>query len=98
MNRRTKLLKIIWKDKVPDTDILSRAYQPYIYTMLRTEKLKWVAKFVQQIVLQCSCVKQEYARLTKTALQGYAQNLTAWGKLTNRSAAYKENKMAGAQK
>lgn len=36
-----RLLNIKWKDKVPDTEVLSRANLPSIYTILQRYQVRW---------------------------------------------------------
>uniref|UniRef100_A0A8W8JBQ4 Reverse transcriptase domain-containing protein n=1 Tax=Magallana gigas TaxID=29159 RepID=A0A8W8JBQ4_MAGGI len=37
-----RILGILWKDKVPNTEVLSRANLPSMFTMLRQRRLRWL--------------------------------------------------------
>lgn len=47
MNCLRKLLKISWQDKVPDTEVLSRADLPSVHTLLRKAQVRWAGHLVR---------------------------------------------------
>ena len=42
-----RILKIKWQDKIPDTEVLSRANLPSIYTLLLRAQLRWAGHVVR---------------------------------------------------
>jgi hypothetical protein len=42
-----KLLRIKWQEKIPDTEVLTRADLPSIYTLLMQSQLRWVSHVVR---------------------------------------------------
>ena len=47
MNSLRKLLKITWQDKLPDTEVLSRADLPSIHTLLKKAQVRWAGHIVR---------------------------------------------------
>ena len=47
MNCLRKILQIRWQDKVPDTEVLSRADMPSIHTLLGKNQLRWAGHVVR---------------------------------------------------
>lgn len=47
MNCLRKLLKISWQEKVPDTEVLSRADLPSVHTLLRKAQVRWAGHLVR---------------------------------------------------
>jgi hypothetical protein len=47
MNCLSKILQIKRQDKVPDTEVLSRADMPSIYTLLAKKQLRWAGHVVR---------------------------------------------------
>ena len=47
MNCLRKILQIRWQDKVPDTEVLSRADMPSIFTLLGKNQLRWAGHVVR---------------------------------------------------
>ena len=47
LNCLRKLLKITWRDKVPDTEVLSRTALPSIYTLLKRTQVRWAGHLVR---------------------------------------------------
>lgn len=41
LNCLRKILQIRWQDRVPDTEVLSRAKLPSVHTMLKSSQLRW---------------------------------------------------------
>jgi len=37
-----RILGISWQDKIPNTEALSRAHLPSMYTLLRQRRLRWL--------------------------------------------------------
>ena len=47
LNCLRKQLKIKWQDKIPDSEVLSRADLPSVYTLLRRAQVRWAGHVVR---------------------------------------------------
>jgi hypothetical protein len=47
MNCLRRLLKRKWRDKVPDTEVLTRAKLPFIFMLLQKAQVKWAGHIVR---------------------------------------------------
>ena len=57
-----KLVKITWQDRIPDTDVLERAWMQSIHTLLKLAQLRWTG-YVTRMPDECLPKKILYGEL-----------------------------------
>jgi len=101
-----RILKIKWQDKVPDTDVLSRANQPSIYTLLMRAQIRWAGHTVRmpderipkQLLFgelsdgkrSVGGQKKRFKDTLKTSLKSFNIDTTTWEKLAGNRSAWRD--------
>ena len=94
LNCFRKLLKVTWKDKIPDTEVLSRAELPRIYILQRRAQVRWAGHLVRMPDSRLAkklfygelaegkrsqgCQKKRFKDTLKVSLKSFGINPDTW--------------------
>ena len=108
-----KLLGIKWQDRIPDTEVLTRAGMPSIYTILMQSQLRWaghVARMpdhrlpkkllfgeLQQGKRSVGCPKKRFKDTLKASLKAFGISQTAWEQAAEDRDSWRAALHQGAQ-
>lgn len=107
-----KLLRIKWQDKIPDTEVLSKANIPSIYTMLAKEQLRWTGHVTRMPYVRLpkqvffgelkngkraqGGPKKGYKDTLKASLKSFGLDLKSWESLAQDRPAWRRKVQDGA--
>lgn len=107
-----KLLRIKWQDKIPDTEVLSKANIPSIYTMLAKEQLRWTGHVTRMPYVRLpkqvffgelkngkraqGAPKKRYKDTLKASLKSFGLDLKSWESLAQDRPAWRRKVQDGA--
>ena len=72
-----KILNIKWQDNIPDTEVLSRAGLPSIFTILMQSQLRWASHVATEATaIWRATARKAFTRLSQKELKGHFKDLS----------------------
>ncbi|XP_075779308.1 LOW QUALITY PROTEIN: uncharacterized protein LOC142827711 [Pelodiscus sinensis] len=104
MTRLRRILRIRWQDKIPDTEVLSRASLPSVHTLLMSAQTRWAGhvirmpdeRLTKQLLFGelstgkrlCGGQRKRYKDTLKASLKSFGIDTTTWKLLAHNCPAW----------